>query len=313
MQTGINGIIVLDKPEGFTSNDAVQKLRGITRQRRCGHSGTLDPMATGVLPVFFGCATRAVEYTQNDDKEYTAAFRLGIETDTEDITGNVLKTSPVRVSREDVLSALSRFTGDILQTPPMYSALCVDGQRLYKLARAGVTVERKAREIHIESISLSGDEMPENEYKIHVKCSKGTYIRTLCADIGAYLGAGAAMTYLRRTSSGIFSLSDAFSFDELQKMRDSGDISPALIPVDRVFSHLPAISVDDYGEIRLRNGAFCPARSVIDGGDAAFENGQMKKNVRVYDKGGRFIAIARQGLLESGKTAIFLVKNFFEK
>ncbi len=192
------GIIIIDKPQNWTSMDVCGKLRRLYGERRVGHAGTLDPMATGVLPVFVGRATRAVEFAEHGEKEYLAGLRLGISTDTQDTTGEVLAEQPVACSRSEIEDVLGRFRGDIEQIPPMYSALKVNGQKLYQLARKGKTVERKPRPITIYELEL-GEQIGENEYALRVKCSKGTYIRTLCQDIGDALGCGGCMSSLRRT------------------------------------------------------------------------------------------------------------------
>ena len=193
------GILCIDKPEGFTSFDVVAKLRGIARERRVGHAGTLDPMATGVLPLFFGRATKACDILPRQDKRYLASFKLGVTTDTQDITGTVLSEQTPDADEARVRAAAAGLVGDIMQTPPMYSAVRVNGQRLYELARRGVEVERAARPVTVYSIDFTACDVQANTFTIDVHCSKGTYIRTLIADIGAALGCGAVMTALRRT------------------------------------------------------------------------------------------------------------------
>ena len=193
-----NGIIIIDKPQDWTSMDVCAKLRGVLGERRIGHAGTLDPMATGVLPVFVGRATRAVEFAERGDKEYVAGLKLGRVTDTQDTSGNTLEEHPVEVTAEQVKAVLPQFTGDILQVPPMYSAIKINGKKLYELARKGREVERSARPVTIHSLTLEGQTAPD-EFTIRVKCSKGTYVRTLCHDLGAALGCGGCMSSLRRT------------------------------------------------------------------------------------------------------------------
>lgn len=283
----MNGIVIIDKPAGITSHGVVSRMRKIFGTRRVGHSGTLDPMATGVLPVFVGRATRACEFALCDEKEYIARFRLGVVTDTQDITGTVLEERPVSVVQEQVFDVCRSFCGEILQTPPMYSALKVDGVALYKLAREGKTVEREARKITIHSInpSFAGD----NEYEIEVSCSKGTYIRTLIYDIGEKLGCGASMTALRRTKSGIFTIDRAKTIEETEA-------EPTLLPVDFMFSEYAAVTIDAKGEKKCRNGAPVPGNA---------EDGVA---YRVYSENGEFLMLAR-----GDKTgALVTVKSFFE-
>ena len=198
----MNGILIVDKPAGWTSHDVVAKLRGALKEKRVGHGGTLDPMATGVLPVFVGKATKAAQFAENAEKEYIAGLRLGISTDTQDITGTVTEEREVTVTETDLLALLPRFLGEQEQLPPMYSAIKVDGQPLYKLARRGVEARRQPRRISISRLEYLGRE-GEN-YRLRVACSKGTYIRTLCADLGDELGCGGAMSFLARTASGAF-------------------------------------------------------------------------------------------------------------
>ena len=196
----MNGILLVDKPEGWTSHDVVAKLRGVLGERRMGHSGTLDPMATGLLIVFAGRATRAVSFSESEEKCYQARLRLGMETDTQDITGTVLRTCPQRVTRAELEAVLPRFRGEIEQVPPMYSAIKVGGQKLYEIARKGGEVARKPRSICIHELTVAGE--ADGDFLLNVRCSKGTYIRTLCHDIGAALGCGGVMSALRRTAVG---------------------------------------------------------------------------------------------------------------
>ena len=200
----MNGILLIDKPPLWTSNDVVSKLKGVLKERRIGHSGTLDPLATGLLAVFAGRATRAVSFAESHDKRYTAALRLGLRTDTQDISGNVISKGQTDVKDEELDRVLSCFVGEIAQTPPMYSAVRVNGKRLYELARKGIEVERKPRKITVYSIERKGRE--SGDIVLDIKCSKGTYIRTLCSDIGEKLGCGACMSALRRTEAGMFSV-----------------------------------------------------------------------------------------------------------
>lgn len=250
----MDGIIVLDKPQDFTSFDAVAVVRGVTRERRIGHTGTLDPMATGVLPLLLGKATKAVSLLPDTDKSYEASFRFGEARDTGDVTGEIIRTEDTPVSESALLQALVKFTGDILQVPPMYSAVSVNGQRLYKLARQGIEVEREARPIHIASLTLLDYDEKTRSGRLAVTCSKGTYIRTLIEDIAAALSTCGVMTALRRTAACGFSLEDAVSLETLKAMKETGDFSTVLRPVEKLFSTLPAVRVTQAQGQRYLNG-----------------------------------------------------------
>ena len=208
-----NGIIIIDKPAGWTSQDVAAKLRGVFHERRIGHGGTLDPMATGVLPIFVGRATRAVEFFEHAEKEYVAGLRLGLVTNTQDTTGETESEQPVNVTKEQILAVLEQFKGPQEQIPPMYSAVKIGGKKLYEMARQGKTVERKPRKIEILELELLDGE--GSDYSIRVKCSKGTYIRTLCHDIGKMLGCGGCMSSLRRTQAGCYDLDQAVTMEEV--------------------------------------------------------------------------------------------------
>lgn len=244
----MNGFVVLDKSEGLTSFRASAILRRIYSEKKTGHTGTLDPMATGVLPVALGKATRFIDFLPETDKGYTARFKLGVITDTLDITGNVLEEREVKVKKEDIEALLPRFTGEILQLPPMYSAISVGGVRLYELARKGIEIEREQRKITIYSLTLRDTEA-ENEYEIDVKCSKGTYIRTLISDMGENLGCGAVMTALRRTLSNGFSLEDAKTEEELEALGEG-----AVMGIDAPFMCYPSVQVTEKQARRFSNG-----------------------------------------------------------
>jgi tRNA pseudouridine55 synthase len=288
----VNGIIVLDKPEGFTSHDAVAKLRGLLRERRVGHGGTLDPMATGVLPVFVGRATRAVEFFASADKEYIAGLRLGVTTDTRDTTGTVLSERAVHVTRAHLLAVLETFRGEREQTPPMYSAVKIDGQPLYKLARRGVEIERSARKITVSVIELlSGSGA---DWSVRFAVSKGTYIRELCAEIGEALGCGGVMSALRRTRAGIFGLGGAVTLGEIEARVKGGDMG-FLLPTDALFSAYPAVTLDERQLKKCRNGAEFT--------DLVIEDGEF----RAYDARGEFLALcaAKDGAARP-------IKSFFE-
>lgn len=288
----MNGILLVDKPSGWTSSDVVAKLRGMLRERRIGHSGTLDPMATGLLVVFVGRATRAVEFAESHSKSYIASLRLGLVTDTQDISGRILKETPCKISREQLEAALPAFRGEISQIPPMYSAVKLNGKKLYEIARKGGEVERKPREINISELSVTGRD--GEDYVLSVGCSKGTYIRTLCHDIGQALGCGGCMSALRRVRSGEFSLEDAYSLEEIQRAADRGEAERLLRPVDCLFQAHPAYTADEREESRLRCGNPFPAS-------------RPEGLYRVYSQKGEFLALCRQE-----KGTLRTVKSFFE-
>lgn len=288
----MNGILLIDKPSDWTSMDVCAKLRGVFHEKRIGHSGTLDPMATGLLVVFLGRATRAVEFAEADSKTYIAGLRLGITTDTQDTSGNVLKRAEVNVSREALELALGNFTGEISQIPPMYSAIKIGGKKLYEIARKGGSVERKARDITIHAIELlSFDGV---EALLRVSCSKGTYIRTLCHDIGAHLGCGGAMCSLRRTDAGAFSLENAHTLADTIATAERGEGESLLLGVDTLFSEYEAITLNARRERELRSGVRFPSRL-------------EEKTYRAYSESGEFLALCK---VEDGK--MIIVKSFFE-
>ena len=235
----MNGIINIYKEAGFTSFDVVAKMRGILKIKKIGHTGTLDPDATGVLPVCIGNGTKLVELLAEHDKEYIAELILGIATDTQDISGKVIKTGEVKVTREEVAKTVKDFVGEYMQVPPMYSALKVNGKKLYELAREGKEVERKARPVCFHEIEILSMELPV--VKLRVVCSKGTYIRTLCNDIGEKLGCFAAMKSLIRTRVGCFGIEEAVTLRELEEKRDAGQLAEVVLSPDRVFGHLPEV------------------------------------------------------------------------
>lgn len=237
----MEGIICIDKPQGFTSFDVVAKVRGITRCRKAGHGGTLDPLATGVLPLFFGKAAKAIPLLPNQDKRYTAAFRLGLITDTQDITGQVLSRHPAAVTSQAIERILEQFRGTIQQMPPMFSAVQVGGKRLYDLARQGIEVERKPREITIYSLELLEFCPETQEGVLDIRCSKGTYIRTLCHDMGKVLGTGGVMTSLRRTETMGFTLQECYTLEELEGLVAQGRMTQAVIPVESAFQQWPTL------------------------------------------------------------------------
>ena len=288
----MNGILLIDKPSDWTSSDVVAKLRGILHERRIGHSGTLDPMATGLLAVFVGRATRAVEFAESHEKQYLASLRLGLDTDTQDITGNPIGGEPRAVSDAELEQALAAFRGDILQIPPMYSAIKVGGKKLYEIARRGGTVERKPRSVHIAELRYLDRE--GEDILLDVTCSKGTYIRSLCHDIGERLGCGGCMSALRRTRAGDFRLEDAYTLSQVQEAADRGEAASLLLPVDRLFAAYPALRADAAAEKRIRTGA-------------AFAVSAPDGDYRVYGPTGDFLALGR---LRSGE--LRSIKSFFE-
>ena len=249
----MTGVIIIDKPQGITSFGVVARLRKITGEKRIGHSGTLDPMATGVMTVLLGGATRFCQLLPDHNKAYEGVFRLGITTDTLDITGKVLEERPVTVSADDVKAAAKRFTGEITQVPPMYSAVSVGGRRLYELAREGEEVERPERTafVYLLEVEKAGG---ENEYSIRAECSSGTYIRTLVADIGEALGCGAALTALRRTKANGFSLSDASPLPDIDDDEGKAALAAKIIPVDSALKKYPALTVTGAQAARFSNG-----------------------------------------------------------
>ncbi|MDF2838812.1 MAG: tRNA pseudouridine(55) synthase [Evtepia sp.] len=245
-----SGIIVIDKPADWTSHDVVAKLRGYFKERRIGHSGTLDPMATGVLPVFVGRATRAVEFAAEGKKEYIAGLRLGLVTDTQDITGKTIQRSPVDLSWFHLESTLSAFRGDILQIPPMYSAIKKHGKKLYEIARSGKEVEREPRPITIYELELL-DQLSPTDFFLRIVCSKGTYIRTLCHDLGAMLGPGGCLFSLRRTKAAGFTQEESVTMEQILA---SSNPFQFLLPIDSYFSNYPCLTVDTLAEQKIRNG-----------------------------------------------------------
>lgn len=287
----MNGILNVYKEPGFTSHDVVAKLRGICKQKKIGHTGTLDPEASGVLPVCLGSATKLCDLLTEKDKEYRAVMLLGCETDTQDTTGTVISEHEVTASEEEVRDAILSFTGPYDQIPPMYSALKVNGQKLCDLARAGKVVERKSRRITIHSIEIEEICLPRVTMKVF--CSRGTYIRTLCHDIGQKLGCGGAMEKLVRTRSGRFGLEEAYKLSEIQKLSDEGRLEEILMPVENVFEGLLAVQAIGIGQKLLENGNPLECRHVklLSGEtllDCAPEDGTQ---VRVYDENGHFTGV----------------------
>ena len=285
----MDGIVIVDKPRGWTSQDVTARLRRVFGTRRIGHGGTLDPMATGVLPVFVGRATRAVEFFEHAEKTYETVLRLGITTDTEDMTGTVLTEENVSFTEEQLQETLAAFRGEILQVPPMYSALKVNGQKLCDLARKGKTVERQPRPITVHELTLV--ERGENTLRLRVRCSKGTYIRTLCKDIGEKLGCGGCMESLRRVAAGEYTTREAVP---LQTLLDTEEPEKYLRGVDTMFRNYPAVTLTANQETRCRNGN-------------AFSVSLAPGTYRAYSQDGEFLMLAK---VDGG--VMSTIKSFFQ-
>ena len=285
----MNGIVIVDKPQGWTSQDVTARLRRVYATRRIGHGGTLDPMATGVLPVFVGRATRGVEFFEHAEKTYDTVLLLGRTTDTQDVTGATLAEKAVHLSPADIEEVLPRFRGDILQVPPMYSALKVNGKKLYELARKGQEVERQPRPITVFELTNLG--FDGTRLSLRVRCSKGTYIRTLCQDIGEALGCGGCMEALRRVRAGEYGIEDAVP---LEKLLESEAPEQYLRSLDTMFAHCPAVTLTANQEKRCRNGN-------------SFSSPLPQGTYRAYSQSGEFLMLAK---VEDG--TMTTIKSFFE-
>lgn len=296
----MNGIFGVNKPQGFTSFDVIAKLRGILRIKRLGHGGTLDPMATGVLPVFVGKATKACDIMPDNSKSYTAGFRLGITSDTQDITGNILTESGKKISSDELTAVIPEFTGSIQQIPPMYSAVQINGVRLYDLARQGIEVERTAREIEIKKIDVLSYDPETRTGTLAVECGKGTYIRTLINDIGGKLGCGGVMTSLVRTSSCGINIDECYTLDEIQQAKDENRLETLVIPIERIFCGLPEIKLNEVQSRMYRNGVKLDLNRINN-----IKHGAERYAVYGFD--GEFIGIAGADYENSELRA---VKNF---
>ena len=294
----MQGILIVDKPTDWTSFDVIAKLRGILGTRKLGHSGTLDPMATGVLPVFCGGASKAVDLQLDHTKAYRAVLKLGARTATGDVTGTVLETAPVTAGEKELLEVLPQFVGSQMQTPPMYSAVKINGQPLYKMARQGIEVERKARPIEIFSLEYGGSPA-ENEYELTVRCSKGTYIRVLLEDIAAAMGQKGTMSALRRVAAGVYTEADTHTLEEIQAAKNEGPaaLEALMLPVESVFGSLPLLTVAPKVEQHLYNG--CPT-SRYPAADGRY---------RVRNEAGQFLGLANivGGVLKVEK--LFVERN----
>ena len=285
----MDGIVIIDKPQDWTSQDVVSKLRGVLHTKRIGHGGTLDPMATGVLPVFVGRGTRAVEFFEHAEKTYEATLQLGLTTDTEDIWGNTLEEKKAAVTKEDFLNILPQFRGEIRQIPPMYSAIKINGQKLCNLARKGKEVERPSRTVTIYELECL--EFDGTTAKLRVHCSKGTYIRTLCKDIGEALGCGGCMAALRRVTAGAYTIEEAVPLETIVNSQKPEDF---LRPVDTVFAAYPAVKLTPNQEKRCRNGN-------------SFSITLEEGTYRAYSQNGEFLMLAN---VESG--VMSTIKSFFQ-
>ena len=285
----MNGIVIVDKPQEWTSQDVTARLRRVFNTRRIGHGGTLDPMATGVLPVFVGRATRGVEFFEHAEKAYETVLQLGLTTDTEDTSGTVLEQKEVHISEAEFMAVLQQFRGKIMQIPPMYSALKVNGQKLCDLARKGKEVERQPREIEI--FELNCLEFGGDTARLRVRCSKGTYIRTLCKDIGEALGCGGCMAELRRVQAGEYTIDEAIP---LQELLETEEPEKYLRHVDTMFRNYPSVTLSPKQETRVRNGN-------------SFSTTLEPGTYRTYGQNGDFLALSR---VEDG--VMTTIKSFFE-
>ncbi len=299
----MNGVLLIDKPKGFTSFDVIAVVRGLTGQRKAGHTGTLDPNATGVLPVLLGSATKAQDIIPNHDKKYTADFQLGITTDTLDIWGNELSRADSDVTREQCEAALEFFRGEIWQVPPMFSAVQKNGQRLYDLARKGIEVEREKRKVTVYLLELLEFDEKTQSGRLSVFCSKGTYIRTIIDDLGKKLGTGAVMTNLCRTEACGFTLEACRSLDELKALKEQGKIDSAVTDIESLFSVYPELEISAAQSKRFSNGG------ALDLGRTRLRNNlpEDKQVFRVREIDGKFLGL---GIVDSGNNTMKIYKLF---
>ncbi len=292
------GIIIINKPKGGSSHKCVGAVRKAMNMKKVGHTGTLDPEASGVLPILIGTATRAAEFLTAEDKKYKATILLGTRTDTLDMAGTVLKENPVTVTEDEVRDAIFSFVGDISQIPPMYSAIQVNGQRLYHLARQGIDIEREARNVTIFSIDIEDISLPYVTINVH--CSKGTYIRTLASDIGDKLGCGGCISELCRTASGDYKIEDSITPEDLLKLAEEGKAEDMIIPIDTAFSQYGAIHLDKKKADRVKNGV------------PIYYKGKKQGNFyRVYDENGVFIALSQADIVDE-RECLKLIKGFYK-
>ena len=280
----MSGILPVKKPQGFTSFDVIGKLRGVTKTRKIGHSGTLDPMATGVLPLFFGGATKCCDILPNGDKKYVADLKFGIVTDTQDTTGKILSECESHVTKTDFIAVMEGFIGKQLQLPPMYSAVKINGRPLYDLAREGKTVERAQKEIEVYEINLLDFDEHAQTARIEVSCGKGTFIRTLINDMGEKLGCGAAMSSLERTAACGFDISECYTISEIEGMMKDGTFEQHLIPIERLFESLPRLVLDDFDKRLYRSGVPLELQKRGWGG--------IEGDIAVFDESGMLLGLS---------------------
>ena len=302
----MNGILIIDKPKDFTSFDVIAVVRGCLHERRAGHTGTLDPMATGVLPVLLGNATKAQSLLTDTDKEYEADFMFGVTTDTLDITGKVLSRSECDIDASQTEAALVQFRGDIMQLPPMYSAVMKNGVRLYELARKGIEAEREPRPVHISLLELVSFDRAAQSGRLRISCSKGTYIRSLCDDLGRLLGCGCVMTALRRTRACGYDLSQAVTLDRIRSLADEGfDFQSMLLPTDTVFFNYSAVYISEKQAFRFNNGGELDFSRI-----KGFEPKEDRALFRVYSQSKTFLGL---GEADSENSILRVKKLFPEK
>ena len=297
----MNGIILVNKPENFTSFDVCAKMRGILHIKRIGHAGTLDPMATGVLPVFVGKATKACDIMPDSSKAYRANVKFGVETDTLDRTGTVTETFEKKITESDIISVLPKFKGEITQIPPMYSAVKVNGKKLYELARQGKTVERPERKVTIEKLELEKFDEKNQTAVFYIECSSGTYIRTLADDIAKAAGSGAYLTDLVRTKAAGFDISQTFTLEQIQQMADENRVEDAIISVDKIFSDMPKITLSAKQTVMYKNGVKLYLKNIKN-----LKNGVEKYTV--YSDKNEFLGIAKT---DTENEVLKIGKNFF--
>ncbi|MDK2798531.1 MAG: tRNA pseudouridine55 synthase [Clostridiales bacterium] len=302
----MDGILNVLKPSGMTSHDVVSYIRKCTRIKKVGHTGTLDPGATGVLPICIGKATKTVELLSDHDKEYRAELKLGIVTDTQDSFGQILSKRKVNISREMLEKVILNFKGTIEQIPPMYSAIKIKGQKLYELARRGIEIERKPRQVKIYDIKIIDVDLVSNTVLLNIRCSKGTYIRTLCFDIGEKLGCGAYMSFLLRTKSGNFTLEESITIDTIEQYSQANKLNELLVPIDEVFSYFPSIIVNADVEKKVVNGNEIPIDLIS--GRGALEEGVT---YRVYNHQDVFLCLSKVIKKPNKRLFLKLVKSFF--
>ncbi len=291
----MNGVVNINKPKGFTSHDVVAKLRGILSTKKIGHTGTLDPDAVGVLPVCVGRATKIADMLTATEKEYVAEVTLGSETDTQDSSGTVLNSAEVSVTEDDIKKTISEFIGEVSQIPPMYSAIKQDGKKLYELAREGKEVERKPRIVEIKEIEILECDLENNKFSMRVACSKGTYIRTLCHDIGRKLGCFAHMSYLQRTKSGRFTIEKSYTLEEVESAISNGDLS-FLEPIDKIFEEYPALYLSERKADKMCNGVRVRTSGLVEG-----------TIYRVYDEKQNFLTIS-----QAENNELKILKTFYQ-